>query len=117
MSIFIAQDESGDLGFDFTKKGTSRCFCIAFVTCSGKRKLEKIVKRVFSDFSRQRIKHRSGILHAYDETPRTNHLIIKRLKETDAQAFVIKVDKSKIVRRDVDEFYCEIGPMLHEYDY
>jgi hypothetical protein len=69
---------------------------------------------MFADFSKQRIKHKNSVLHAYDETPRTNHLVIKRLRETDAQAFVIKVDKHKVIRRDVDEFYNDLTIRLLE---
>jgi hypothetical protein len=80
------------------------------------KKIEKIVKRMFSDFAQQGIKHKSGVLHAYSETDRTNHLIIRRLLETDARVFVIKVDKTKVTRRDADSFYREIEPILHEFD-
>jgi len=112
--IIAAQDESGDLGFDFDKKGTSRFFCITLVVSVEKRKLEKLVKRMFADFAKQRIKHPHGVLHAYNETDRTNHLMIRRLKDTDAKAFVIKVDKTKLIRRDIDEFYNDLTIMLLE---
>jgi len=117
MHYFAAQDESGDLGFDFNKKQTTKHFCITILLSSDRKKIDKIVKRMFADFSKQRIKHRGGVLHAYDETSRTNHLIIRHLLKTDAMAFIVKVDKTKVTRRDIDEFYREFEPILHEYDY
>ena len=112
MNIFIAQDESGDLGFDPTKQGASQHFCVTFVISKDKRKLEKIIKRVFADFSKQRIGHRSGVLHAYTESSRTKHLLIRRLKKTDAQVFVIKVDKTKVQLCDIPSLYNDLTILL-----
>jgi hypothetical protein len=114
MHYFAAQDESGDLGFDFNKKQTSRHFCITILVSSDRKKIEKIVKRIFADFSMRRIKHRTGVLHAYGETNRTNHLIISRLKEADAMVFIVKVDKTKVTRRDINEFYNDLTIHLLE---
>ena len=104
MNYIAAQDESGDLGFDFTKKMTSKHFCITLVVSTDAKRMDKIVKRTFADFKMLHIKHPRGILHAYSETKRTNLSVLRRLKQTDAQVFVIKVDKTRIVRRDIDEF-------------
>jgi hypothetical protein len=117
MHYFAYEDESGDLGFDFTKKMTSKHFCITILLSTNQKKIEKIVKRIFSDFAKQGIKHKSGVLHAYSETDRTNHLIIRRLLETDAMVFVIKVDKTKVTRRDADEFYNDLTIRLLEKIY
>jgi hypothetical protein len=56
-------------------------------------------------------------LHAYSEKDRTNHLLIRRLKEAGALAFVIKVDKMKIVRRDIEELYNDLTIFLLEKVY
>jgi len=46
---YIFLDESGDLGFNFKKKGTSKKFIITFlfVPESTKRGLEKVVKKKY----------------------------------------------------------------------
>jgi hypothetical protein len=107
-------DESGDLGFDFSKAKTPRKFCITLVLAKDERKLEKIIKRTFSDFTHLNIKHPTGILHSYHETKRTKMSIIRRLKETDAMVFTIYADKTKLKRRDVNEFYNDLTILLVE---
>jgi hypothetical protein len=65
--IFI--DESGDLGFELSRKGTSKFFVIAFLYCASKRPVEKCVKKVHAGL-RKKYK-RIGVLHAYREEPAT----------------------------------------------
>ena len=70
---YIFMDESGCLGFDFTKPHTSHHFVITFlfVEHERKRSLEKIVRSVFANFKKnKKIKH-SGVLHATKELPET----------------------------------------------
>ncbi|MCA9407428.1 MAG: DUF3800 domain-containing protein [Candidatus Omnitrophica bacterium] len=43
--VHLFLDESGDLGFDFTKKKTSRVFVITCLFTEHKRGIEKIVKK------------------------------------------------------------------------
>jgi hypothetical protein len=43
---YIYMDESGDLGFDFSKDGTSDCFVITFLFVKDKRPVEKIVELI-----------------------------------------------------------------------
>jgi len=107
-------DESGDLGFDFSKAKTPKTFCITFVLTENERKLEKIVKRAFSDFTHQNIKHPSGVLHSYKETPRTKLTLLSRLLETDTKVAVVKADKKRLVRRDTNEFYNDLTILLLE---
>lgn len=42
---YIFMDESGDLGFDFGKSGTTKCFVITLVFAKNKRPIEKCVKK------------------------------------------------------------------------
>jgi hypothetical protein len=50
--MFIYLDESGDLGFDFTKQGTSRFFIITLLVIHSNevnKKILKIVERTIKD--------------------------------------------------------------------
>ena len=52
----VYMDESGDLGFDFSKHKTSRYFVAAFVFTSEPRQLDKIIKKIFAGFSKLEVK-------------------------------------------------------------
>jgi len=47
---YIFLDESGDLGFDFSKKRTSKYFIITCLFATNKRPIEKIVSKQAVDF-------------------------------------------------------------------
>lgn len=42
---YIFLDESGNLGFDYKKKKTSKFFVITFLFAADKKPIEKLVKR------------------------------------------------------------------------
>ena len=60
---YIFLDESGDLGFDFSKPKTSRYFIITCLLCVNKRPIEKIVKRLMRSFSAKARARHDGVLH------------------------------------------------------
>jgi hypothetical protein len=60
---FIFMDESGDLGFDFLKRGTTKHFLITFLFTNNKRPIEKCVKKVYSGLNKKYKK--VGVLHAW----------------------------------------------------
>jgi len=43
----IFQDETGDLGFDFTKEGTSDYFIIAFLITENPKQIQSVIKKTF----------------------------------------------------------------------
>ena len=45
---YIFLDESEDLGFDFSKKNTSKVFIITCLFTQDKKPIEKIVKKIHS---------------------------------------------------------------------
>jgi len=49
---YIFLDESGDLGFDFTKHKTSSVFVVTFLFVNFKEPIERIVRKVFKRFTR-----------------------------------------------------------------
>lgn len=49
---YIYLDESGCLGFNFEHKKTSKYFVVTFLFVEDKRPVEKIIKKIFSNFSK-----------------------------------------------------------------
>ena len=48
MVLYIYLDESGDLGFDFSKSGTTRKFVVTLLCCeslTARRDMEKAIRR------------------------------------------------------------------------
>ena len=62
---YIFMDESGELGFDFKKKKTSKFFVVTFIFTKDKSNLDKIIKKVFKSIPKNKTKKHSGVLHAY----------------------------------------------------
>ena len=79
-TIFL--DESGDLGFNFTKKKTSKFFVITCLFIESKRPIEKVVKKTHSEL-KKKFKRRLGILHAVKEKPLTRQRLLRRLGEKE----------------------------------
>jgi len=50
---FVFLDESGDLGFDFTKKKTSKFFVVTCLVVENKRPIEKIVSKTHSELQKK----------------------------------------------------------------
>ncbi len=92
--IFI--DESGDLGFNFKRKGTSRFFIVTAVKVSdtGRKPLEKIVRTIFS---RTRSKYnRTGIIHATEERSSVRKKLLGKLNMVDCEIICAIADKYTI---------------------
>lgn len=98
---FIFMDESGDLGFDFSRKGTSRYFLITFLFCERKRPIEKCVKKVHRGL-REKYR-RVGTLHAYREEPVTRKRLLSLLACRDCKIMTILLNKRKVYTRLQDE--------------
>jgi hypothetical protein len=100
---YIFLDESGDLGFDFKKKKTSRFFVITFLFAKEKKRLEKIVKKTFRGFSKAHRKHHPGILHATKESDRIRQKVLEHLCRLDVCILSIYLNKQKVYTRLQDE--------------
>jgi len=98
---FIFMDESGDLGFDFTKQGTSSYFLVAFLFTERKRPIEKCVKKVHSSLHKKFRK--IGVLHAYKEEPVTRRRLLLCLAEKDCKIMTIRLNKRNVYTRLQDE--------------
>lgn len=99
---YIFLDESGDLGFDFSKKGTSKFFLITILFCHEKRAIEKIVKKVHSGLKKKH-KQKGGVLHAYREKPITRQRMLSLLAEKDLMILTIYLNKAKVHTNLKDE--------------
>jgi len=99
---YIFLDESGDLGFDFKKKKTSKIFVVTCLFTESKRPLEKIVRKTHSELQKK-YKRRFGVLHAAKEKPITRQRLLKRLNEKYCTIMTIYLNKKKVYTRLQEE--------------
>lgn len=106
---YIFMDESGDLGFDFEKQGTTTHFLITFLFSKKRRNIEKCVKKVHGGL-RRKYKKKIGVLHAYIEEPVTRKRLLSLLAEKDCKIMTILLNKKKVYTNLQDE-----KPVLYNY--
>jgi hypothetical protein len=99
---YIFLDESGDLGFDFDKEGTSKYFIITFLFVSNKRPIEKVVRKTHGEL-KNRHKMRGGVLHCFREKPITRRRLLERLSKKECNVMTIYLNKTKVFTRLQDE--------------
>lgn len=97
---YILLDESGDLGFSFSR-GSSSYFLITIIFTEQKRKLEKIARKIFRTL-RKKDRKRSN-LHAYYEQPITRQRLLKELQTTDCKIMTIVLNKKRVYTKLQDE--------------
>ncbi len=100
---YVFLDESGDLGFNFTKKKTSRYFVITCMFVENPKPIRRIVKKVFSSFTRRQKKHHPGVLHCSKETPETRTRVLNELCKQPVRILSIYLNKAKVYTRLQDE--------------
>lgn len=100
---YIFLDESGDLGFNFSKKRTSNYFVVTFLFTQNKRPIEKVVKKVFKSLPDKVRKKHSGCLHAVKEKPHTRLKLLNLLTQEDIAIFSIYLNKRKVYTKLQDE--------------
>jgi len=99
---YIFLDESGDLGFDFTRKRTSKYFIITFLFCESKKPIEKLIKNIHKGL-RKKYKMKSGVLHASHEEPVTCTRFCKDITTKDCKIMVIYLNKERVYTNLRDE--------------
>ncbi len=92
---YIFLDESGDLGFDFRKKKTSRYFIVTILLVERKRAIEKLVRRAHANL-RRKFKMRTSVLHAAREEPVNIIRLCRGLVAKQARIMAIFLDKKKV---------------------
>ncbi len=100
---YIYMDESGDLGFDFSKPRTSRYFVITFLFVPDKRPVNKAVKKTFTGLSPKQSKGHPGVLHAVNELPKTRQKLLQLIAEQDCVILALYLDKKRIYTKLKDE--------------
>lgn len=100
---YIYLDESGDLGFDFTKKKTSSYFVVTFLFVDNPRPVGKIIQKTFGSFTKKQVKAHGGTLHAYKESPKTRQRILTSLNHKDIAILSIYLNKRKVYTKLQDE--------------
>ena len=92
---FIFLDESGDLGFDFTKQKTTKFFVITILFVQSKRPIEKCVRLVHKGL-RKKYRKIHGVLHAVKEEPITRQKMLQKLAEKDCSIMTIYLNKKHV---------------------
>ena len=106
---YVYFDESGDLGFDFTKHGTSRVFSIAFLMTKNKRPVSSLVKKVFINLPPAVKRKNSGVLHASYEKPSTIEKLLTKLATKDVRIATMRLDKKNVlIASNPNELYTDI---------
>lgn len=100
---YIFLDESGDLGFNFEKKGTSKSFIVALLFTDNRRSIEKAVKKIFIGLPSKVKKKHTGCLHAVKEKPKTRIKMLNLLNQQDISIITIILNKKKVYTRLQDE--------------
>lgn len=107
---YIFLDESGDLGFNFSKSKTSKYFIITLLFLSRKDGIEKIVKKIFKSFTPKERKYHGGTLHAFREKHKTRTKLLTMLCEKDVSIVSLYLNKNKV--------YAKLRESKHElYNY
>ena len=92
---YIFLDESGDLGFDKSKKRTSKYFIITFLIANDKKPIEKAVKAIHSSLKKIH-KQKGGSLHSYREKPITRKRLLTKLSQKDIKIMTVYLNKNKV---------------------
>lgn len=99
---YIFLDESGDLGFDFSKSRTSSYFLITILFSPNRASIEKIVKHTHTNLKKKH-KQKGGVLHAYREKPITRQRLLGALAKKDVKVLCIRLNKRKVYTRMQNE--------------
>lgn len=93
--MYIFLDESGDLGFDFTKKRTTKFFIVTVLFSESKRPIEKCVRLVHKGL-RKKYKGIRSVLHASAEEPVTRQRLLEKLATKNCTLMTIYLNKEHV---------------------
>ncbi len=96
---YVYLDESGDLGFDFTKKKTSKHFVITCLYTNNKKIVEKTIKKAFRDLPARIKRVHCGTFHCHKESGATKIKVLNRLAELNIVIFSIILYKENVYPR------------------
>ena len=106
---YIYADESGCLGFDFSKSGTKNHLLITFLMLKDCRLITSLVKKVVRTLPKKTLRKKSSYLHANYEKPITIKRLLRGLANNDVEIATMRLDKRKIlVSGNPNELYSSI---------
>lgn len=100
---YIFMDESGCLGFDFSKSKTSQNFIITFLLVNNANILDKIVAKTFRAIPSKKRRSHAGTLHCNKEDNKTRTKLFSLLKDRDISVMVISLNKNRVYSKLQDE--------------
>ncbi len=100
---YIFMDESGCLGFDFSKPKTSQNFIITFLLVNNANILDKIVAKTFRSIPSKKRRSHAGTLHCNKEDNKTRTKLFSLLKDKDISVMVISLNKNRVYSKLQDE--------------
>ena len=104
---YIFLDESGDLGFNFEKEGTSRKFVVAILTIDKIETINKLLRHIRKNILRK--KDRKMIELSFYKTEKKLRIkILKQINKIDFSFIYLVVDKTKIdnnLQNNPDKLY------------
>lgn len=92
---YIYFDESGDLGFDFAKRGVSKYFSMAFIILENPRPITTLARKVSANLPPRKRKTTNGVLHAYFESNATRCKLLSGLATKQVKIATIRIFKQK----------------------
>jgi len=94
--MIVYLDESGDLGFNLDKPGTSQFFIVTFLVCGDAKVADRIAKKVLRSLSKTDLKHHHGALHAYSLRDSPRRRLLTFVAQEQVSVLVIRLDKRKV---------------------
>jgi len=95
--IYIRADESGCLGFDFTKKGTKKHLLVTFLISKECSPIVSLVKKIVNTLPKKQLRKNNSYLHSNYEKPVTRKRLLRGLATIDVTIATMRLDKRKIV--------------------
>lgn len=111
---FLFMDESGDLGFNLNKRGTSKFFVVTLLYTRDKKPIEKTISKIYKTLS---IRPRKGenTLHSFKESSAVRLLLLKSLSLKEFSIFIICIDKRNMRsmrQKEKSDLYNFLADML-----
>ncbi len=101
--MFIYLDESGDLGFDFTKKKTTKNFVITLLLChteEARNDFKKAVSRTLKNkLNNKKRKRRVNELKGTNTTLEIKKYFYRNIKNAEWDIYVLSLNKYRVERR------------------
>ena len=99
--MFIYLDESGDLGFDFNKRGTTRKFVVTILVCNSdavRKEFRKAVRRTLKNKlnrSKNKSRHITEI-KGTNTTVEIKKYLLRNIKRDDWAIYALALNKSRV---------------------